>query len=373
MPGIRSSRRMVSALALVVMLGLAGCGGASPTPPGGAPSTEAPSAGAPSTEAPSTEAPSTGAPSPQPDPPPPDPAMAGFYGPGTRTGIAAVDGFLDALQRGNTVELLNRHEGMQLPCVLRHGEGAPLCPEGEPAGTLVTAYPYAWCNPAFLTDREELKRYTEPVLQGDLHLFAAYTDGHVPGLDGLALPYAVVLASGLEDHSAPTVYLDQEGHLLLVRWGCGLPTLAVPPDSDLVLAPQVTLSDAERQQAEAGLNNMVADEVRQMHLFLRAALGEYDPCAESSGPCIMDTSFVGTMEGLLMRCDKIDPHAQMSGYAYDEGRHGPFFRPYQVACDLLRTAQLALGEPADLPPWRDVAQEARQVLDAAVAYLDAQR
>lgn len=370
MSAVRFVRQALSMVGSATILILAGCTGATP-PPAAPPAAVSEVTGQASTP-PVTPAQFVESVEPEPTAPSAGTTVEGFYPLTTRTGIAAVDRFIAALQNGKTEELLDQYQAMELPCVKREGLGAPLCPEGQPAGTPVQAYPYAWCNVAFLTDQAQFRQYIGSAFRGGRYLFAVYRTDQALDLEkaGVSPAYAVVLAGSLGDHSAPTVYLDQDGNLILVRWGCGTPDLAVPEGADVVLAPKVVASDEQRSQAEAGLAGVVEGEARRMHASLRAALGEYDPCSGSSGPCIMDTNFSRVVEGLIARCDKVGPEAQMSGYAYNELRHGPVFRPYKAACDTLRIAEATLGPPGETPEWKESALTARQLLEPAVQYLD---
>lgn len=345
MRAVRSVPLYMAALGLTGLMFLAGCGG-TPTEEGTGPEP--------------AEQPELG------------PVVEGFYPQGTRTGIPAVDKFTEALWADGTEALLDQYQTVELPCRQQPGSGAPVCPEGVPAGTPVKVYPYAWCDLTFLTDRQELTSHVGPELAQNKNLFAVYRPEHVPGLAQLSPAYAIVLGAGL-GRSAPTVYLDQDGSVLLVRTGCGTPDLAVPVDAEIILAPKVTASDEERRTAERELAGMVEYEVQQMHRSLRIGLGEYDPCEDAPGPlCNQEADLPGTITGAIMRCEKVGPDAQMSGYAYDEQRLGPVFVPYKEACDTLRDAQASMGAPEDNEQWRGVAVEARSILDPAVEHIASQ-
>ncbi|MGE5674546.1 MAG: hypothetical protein ACM3XM_11795, partial [Mycobacterium leprae] len=263
---------------------------------------------------------------------------------------------------------LDQYQPVALPCIVKPGLGGPLCPEGTPSGTVVQAYAYAWCNLAYLTNQAEWHRYMEGVFRSGTNLFAVYRAAAVPGLkQGPA--YGVVMGGSLVDYSAPTLYLGEDGNLLLARWGCGLPIYGVPPGAAVILAPKVTPTAAERAEAEAGLTGVVASEVQQGHLFLQVALGELDPCKDAKDPCIMEKDFGQVVTGVIGRCDKVGADAQVGAYVYNEERQGPVFRPYAEACRTLIQAEVALGQPKDTPQWRAAALKARQLLGLAAQAL----
>lgn len=167
------------------------------------------------------------------------------YGPDTRTGVAAVDTILVSVLAADARAVESRLAYVAVPCTARSSTPGPECPPGEPAGTLVAAFPLTACESTY-----ERKDTIGPVVAGfvtpGLRLFAVYqVDGtragnEAPGAYGLVFvdPRPIPNATGT---IMIVVTADTEGRI--VRWGssCGATDphefMATRPVAGYVLPP----------------------------------------------------------------------------------------------------------------------------------------
>lgn len=140
-----------------------------------------------------------------------------------RTGNAAVDALIDAVEAKDAAKLASLVEYTPWPCTDRVGIGyAPRCTGGQVPGTRVDVMPYATCEGASALPNE-----VGPVLkalvtdqQPSLYAVTAYTtfdDPHLP-----TGSFAVVLQTygGTPQPTGRILFANSDGKLLSFRTGC---------------------------------------------------------------------------------------------------------------------------------------------------------
>jgi len=172
--------------------------------------------------------------------------LAGFHDPTVRTGIPAVDGFLDALAKADVLALRDLVVMTSTECRTPGSGGPPRpepdCPPGVPDGTVVDAFLRAACQPMFTLDPAEARDATAQLASPQQYVYAVYKGGFGVPSDA---PSAFTVVMGTDMARAVTqVSLDGAGRVTgLVVCSEASPELwtatGVPGDNLLVLPPVV--------------------------------------------------------------------------------------------------------------------------------------
>lgn len=126
---------------------------------------------------------------------------------GTRTGVEAVDSFLDLYEAGDVEGLAARVEYRRLPCVAKSPMGEhPQCLPGEEPGTLVEVVWFgSWHR------RADVPSVIAEIVASDWALFGVKSGARVPG--GTEARFTVFLARPAPVASPYILYLNREGRL----------------------------------------------------------------------------------------------------------------------------------------------------------------
>lgn len=175
------------------------------------------------------------------DPPPPTPAPPPTFvapsptatatataGPPTEEPtspiLQGVDLLVEAVEAGDAEAIMVRFHLAPIPCS-NDTWPQPACPPGQPAGTLVRAFPFVGCEAQYLA-LEDLRIVVNQVLVGrDPVAFAALETDQQPGAGMFPLgPFAVVFQTspplGLPHPTGVLAILSAEGYVVSLRTGC---------------------------------------------------------------------------------------------------------------------------------------------------------
>lgn len=194
--------------------------------------------------------PSTGSPTATPAPSSATPAgsptaalEAGFHDQTVRTGVAAVDAFLDALANSDAAALRNMVVMTSAPCAtyVQPAIGPnPGCPPGTADGTLVDVFLSAGCQPGFIPDLAEAQGRAAGLVSVPQYVYVVYEGGFgVPFEEPAA--FTVAFGKGT-DRRVTQVSLDNSGRIIGIV-GCNTagPDIwedqGVPGDNRLILPP----------------------------------------------------------------------------------------------------------------------------------------
>jgi hypothetical protein len=103
------------------------------------------------------------------------------------------------------------------------------------------------------------------------------------------------------------------------------------------------------------LTAMIEFEREAMTYWLRVASDDPPPCTE---PCLRDTSFTNIVNGLIARCEKIEPDGLAADPGYSPSLHQRTTEELATACNVLQSAKASHGEPKEAAEWVKATQEA---------------
>lgn len=109
------------------------------------------------------------------------PRRMNYYATGHRSGIAAIDEVLRLVETRNAEELIARIAYSILPCSRTFVGigGPPACPDGQPEGSPVQAFPGRLCSAGYM-QREDAERWLRQALAERWRLAAAWVPTAVP-------------------------------------------------------------------------------------------------------------------------------------------------------------------------------------------------
>lgn len=161
-----------------------------------------------------------------------------FYPLGTRTGIVAIDGVLEALEAQDGPALISRLEFFSRPCTGPAGAGTVPCPSGAQVGAQVSVVGWTAAEGIFVQEGDLeginglILRLTDPRARMDPRMYAVSYQR--PLLDDASIPgrYLIVLASGtaiaVNDTGITFVMFPRAGEPLS-RWLEASPKFLLPP------------------------------------------------------------------------------------------------------------------------------------------------
>lgn len=223
MTGIRS---LVAAIAALACFGAACSGG------GGGPSATSASAGTPVEHAASVSTVTATATEPPRNPtfpPPPTATLAGMYPPGTRTGEAAVDAVIDAMENRDAVKLESHIAYQLLPCVEFLDRWSPQCPAGVAIGTPVRASRFNHCEGGISSD-EFMRLAIGRMFADRRYLYGVYQATGAAGVETI-----VLFGRSPRDDSPVILPIDSTGFMPRMEVGCG--SYEIPRDGITWLVP----------------------------------------------------------------------------------------------------------------------------------------
>lgn len=153
------------------------------------------------------------------------------------TGVGVVDAFLAALAARDHDSIAGLVTLLELPCSISAREG-PECPAGVPAGSTVSVFPVAGCEPFFdYRPRDDIARgLAETLVTYTTGVYAVYertTAAHDLGRGA----FGVLLVNGSAPEQAPQVFLDDQGRIVEFWGGCAPADMSLPESATLILAP----------------------------------------------------------------------------------------------------------------------------------------
>ncbi len=223
MLGIRS---LLAAIAALACFGAACSGG------GGRPSASSAPAGTPvehATSVSTVTATATEPPRNPTFPPPPTATLAGMYPPGTRSGEAAVDAVIAAMENRDAVQLESHIAYQLLPCVELLDDMAPRCPPGTAAGTPVRAVRFGQCEGGIRSD-EFMRNLFGQLFADRRYLYGVYQVAGAAGVETI-----VLFGRSPKDDAPVMVPVDADGSIPQMKMGCG--TYEIPREGVTWIVP----------------------------------------------------------------------------------------------------------------------------------------
>lgn len=165
---------------------------------------------------------------------------AGFHAPGTQTGIASVDTFLNTVGQEPVEVVVDKFAFLDIACAPTTGGVAPDVPPCDdlPAGTVRSVFPMATsCTLNYAFSREQAAEMLRAVEGAYLH--SVWQTTPVAGGPLQAVGSYLVLF-GTEQGGgpgSPLFYLDANGTVIRAGSGCGPFEGVVPAGSTAILAP----------------------------------------------------------------------------------------------------------------------------------------
>jgi hypothetical protein len=152
-----------------------------------------------------------------------------FYDPNTRTGILAVDRFLDAFSMGKEGQIASQSVfSGTFPCPITND-----CGSGIQEGTPVPGFPFSSCTPSLVTQTQLETRLKEEVLRA--RLYGIFEPSPPPGGQlPFGTTYVVVVKA---DDRGFSIWLDDQGKAVTIttcdqdEWPPGFPAqrIILPP------------------------------------------------------------------------------------------------------------------------------------------------
>ncbi|HLN63100.1 MAG TPA: hypothetical protein VK464_16300 [Symbiobacteriaceae bacterium] len=158
-------------------------------------------------------------------------ASKGFYPPDTKTGEAAVDRVIDALNRRDLYSLV---KFSPIACSAQTGGMGELpCPEGTPDATVLEVFPYGACEPNFLPAGDQLRRLFDYLTAQPSAIYGVYRLN--PQQQGAA--YGILLQRLQAPWTAVTLLVDANGNIVQ-EYGCGPAVNMLPLHPEYLLPPK---------------------------------------------------------------------------------------------------------------------------------------